>query len=107
MDNTYGITTTNTNADIIPYDGVIGTVSSSSMIGLSRANSTDHPSLFKKVDVDIYTKSTNEQNRELFYIEAGITKIRIYMWLEGQDVDSENKASHGDIRYFLQFTLNP
>ena len=105
--NTYGITTTNTNADIIPYDGVIGTVSSSSMIGLSRANSTDHPSLFKKVDVDIYTKSTNEQNRELFYIEAGITKIRIYMWLEGQDVDSENKASHGDIRYFLQFTLNP
>ena len=29
------------------------------------------------------------------------------MWLEGQDVDSENKASHGEISYFLEFTLNP
>ena len=105
--NTYGITTTQTNASIIPYDGVVGTVSSSSMIGLSKANSTDHPSLFKKVDVDIYTKSSNTQNHELFYLNAGITKIRVYMWLEGQDVDSENKASHGDIIYYLQFTLNP
>ena len=29
------------------------------------------------------------------------------MWIEGQDVDSENNAAYGDIEYFLQFTLNP
>ena len=103
----YGINTTRTNADIIPYDGVVGTVTTSSMVELSRANSTNYPSLFKKVNINIYTKSTNESNHELFYLNAGITKLRVYMWIEGQDVDSENKASHGDISYYLEFTLNP
>ena len=104
---TYGINTTQTNADIIRYDGVVGTVTSSAMVELSDANSTNYPNLFNSVDIDIYTKSENETNKVLYDIPAGITKIRIYMWLEGQDVDSENMASHGDISYYLEFTLNP
>ncbi len=104
---TYGIDTTTTNADIIQYDGVVGTVSNSAMVEVGEANATNYPNLFSNVDVDIYTKSNNNENKELFDIDAGITKIRVYMWLEGQDVDSENKASHGDVTYFLEFTLNP
>ena len=104
---TYGIETTTTDAEIIPYDGVVGTVTSSAMIELSDANATNYPNLFSSVDIDIYTKCNNATNRELFDIEAGITKFRVYMWLEGQDVDSENQASHGDISYYLEFTLNP
>lgn len=104
---TYGIETTTTNASIIPYDGVIGTVTTGAMVDVSEANATNYPNLFSSVDIDIYTKSNNAENKELFAIDAGITKIRVYMWLEGQDVDSENKASHGDISYFLEFTLNP
>ena len=104
---TYGIETTSSNANIIPYDGVVGTVTSGAMVDISQANATNFPSLFNNVAVDIYTKSNNNENKELFTIDAGITKVRIYMWLEGQDVDSENKASHGDISYYLEFTLNP
>ena len=104
---TYNISTTVNNADIIHYDGVVGTVTNSAMVELSEANATNYPNLFSNVDIDIYTKSNNSENKELFNIEPGITKLRIYMWLEGQDVDSENKASHGDVTYFLEFTLNP
>ncbi len=103
----YGIETPMTNASIIPYDGVIGTVTSSASINISDANATNYPNLFSPVNVDIYTKSNNDTNKELFTIDEGITKVRVYMWLEGQDVDSEDRASHGDVRYYLEFTLNP
>ena len=30
--------------------------------------------------------------------------MRIYMWIEGQDVDCENNASGGDLTFNLQFS---
>ncbi len=104
---TYGITVPQTNASALEYDGVAGAVASSLKVGLGNANATNYPDLFKKVDVDILTKKEYQGNNYLFNLDPGITKMRVYLWLEGQDVDSENKASHGDITYFLEFTLNP
>ncbi len=104
---TYQIVTSKNNAEILEYDGVIGTVNNSSKIKLGDANSNNYPGLFKKVDVDIHTKKDYKGNNFLCDLDVGITKMRVYMWLEGQDVDSENKASHGDITYFIEFTLNP
>jgi hypothetical protein len=103
----YGIETTTTNANILTYDGVIGTVTNSAKVNIKSADSKNYPNLFKKVKIDIYTKSAYDKNNYLFDLQPGITKMRIYMWLEGQDVDSENRASQGDISYKLQFTLNP
>ncbi len=103
----YGINTTNTNANVLPYDGVVGTVTNSAKVDIRNANATNYPNLFERVKVDIYTKSAYDNNNYLFDLEPGITKLRIYMWLEGQDVDSENKASQGDVSYKIQFTLNP
>ena len=37
---------------------------------------------------------------------AGITKVRVYMWIEGQDVDCEDHASGGSITYNLQFSID-
>lgn len=37
---------------------------------------------------------------------AGITKIRVYMWVEGQDIDCENSASGAYLTYNLGFTLD-
>ena len=105
--NVYGVATNETNAGILPYSGVISPFTNSAGVKLGEANATNYPSFFKKVDVDIYTQKENSKNNYLFDLEVGVTKIRVYMWLEGQDVDSENKASHGDITYFLQFTVNP
>lgn len=104
---TYGIVVPQINADKISYDGVTSAIANTSKILLSDANATKHPNLFKKVDVDLYTKKEYKGNNFLFNLDVGITKVRIYMWLEGQDVDSENKASQGDITYFIEFTLNP
>jgi hypothetical protein len=42
----------------------------------------------------------------VFTVDEGITKVRIYMWVEGQDVDCEDKASGGSIEYNLQFSIN-
>ena len=41
---------------------------------------------------------------KLFDLKAGVTKVRIYMWVEGQDVDCEDNASGGAVAYNLQFS---
>lgn len=103
----FNIVTTETEGEIIPYDGLINPILLSQNINIKDANSINYPNYFKPVNISVYTKSNNDTNHELFDIRRGITKVKIYMWLEGQDVDSENNASFGDIRYNLQFTLNP
>ena len=40
-------------------------------------------------------------------LSSGVTKFRIYMWIEGQDVDCENYAANSDIEYNLSFSLDP
>lgn len=40
-------------------------------------------------------------------LTAGVTKYRIYMWVEGQDVDCENYASGTYLEYKLSFSLDP
>ena len=87
--------------------GPMNQQTNSAKVNIKEANSSNYPNLFKKVKIDIYTKSAYDKNNYLFDLQPGITKMRIYMWLEGQDVDSENRASQGDISYKLQFTLNP
>ena len=37
-----------------------------------------------------------------FHIDEGITKVRIYMWVEGQDVDCDNSASGTDIAFNIE-----
>ena len=40
----------------------------------------------------------------IFSLAPGVTKIRMYMWIEGQDVDCENDASGGTINFDLEIT---
>lgn len=40
-------------------------------------------------------------------LASGITKYRIYMWVEGQDIDCENFASGTYLQYNLSFSLDP
>ena len=54
------------------------------------------------------SEGTKEKPAEqkIFALTAGITKVRVYMWIEGQDVDCENTASGTDISYNVQFTID-
>ena len=62
--------------------------------------------LFKKVDVDFATEKGFTSNKQVFSIQDGITKVRVYMWIEGQDVDCEDNASIGNFTFTLQLTSN-
>ena len=42
----------------------------------------------------------------VFSLEPGVTKIRVYMWVEGQDVDCENTASGAHLTYKLGFQMD-
>lgn len=70
-------------------------------------NSTDG-GYFQAVTPQIITKAAGIGTtfEKAFDLKAGITKVRVYMWIEGQDVDCENDASGGSISYNLQFSMN-
>ncbi len=104
---TYGINTSTTSANPISYDGVIADISTNNNVLIQNAKASMYPNLFKTVNVKAYTQKNNTQNVEILTISSSITKLRIYMWIEGQDVDCENNASYGDISYNLEFTTNP
>lgn len=52
-----------------------------------------------------FSTAEGELPTEVFaHLAKGISKVRIYMWVEGQDVDCENNASGGTIDFILKFT---
>lgn len=105
--NIYGVDTSLVGGARISYDGIISEISSKENIYLNAAKASLYSNLFKTVDIDIATVNNNGNNTELFQLSGGITKVRVYLWVEGQDVDCENNASVGDISFNLQFTTNP
>ena len=105
--NTYGITTTTENANALSYDGIKNEIKLVDRVYIQNALKTKHPTLFDTVNVDLYTKTSFEDYKSIMDLQAGITKIRVYIWLEGQDVDCENNAAAGNIEFKFQFSLNP
>jgi hypothetical protein len=99
----YNINTQETNASKIEYHGIINNFSRSSNVKTKEANSNYYPNLFVKVPIDIYTTRNNESVNKIFEIESGITKVRIYVWIEGQDVDCENNAASVNVSIDLHF----
>ena len=91
----------------LDYHGVINNIKENDNVLITEANSNRYPNFFRSVRPTIRTQLNNTNNYELINLEAGITKMRIYMWLEGQDVDCEDNASYGDISFQLEFTTNP
>ncbi len=104
--NTYGLNIDEESLSL-SYDGVKSEISSSQGIKASNAKESIYPTLFEKVNISYYTKTDFSENIEVFSLNKGITKIRVYMWIEGQDVDCENDASVGNISLNLQFSKNP
>ena len=101
--DTYGINTTQTGGSVLTYYGVKADITSTANVLLN--DKTDK--FFGLVEPQITTPATGitqEAYKKVFDIQAGITKVRIYMWVEGQDVDCENNASGGSISYNLQFS---
>jgi hypothetical protein len=45
-------------------------------------------------------------DQDWFTLPAGISKVRFYLWIEGQDVDCENNASGDAISFNMNFVLD-
>ena len=99
----YNIITTENNANIIPYYGVANEIPAELELNVSKANSADYPQYFKLVKPNITTIKNDENYHYFTDIAPGITKLRVYIWVEGQDIDCENSASQGSLIINLQF----
>ena len=105
--NTYGIVTTKENGEKLNYDGVTDEITREDNISLSEATEEKNSTKFKRVDIDYATKTNRDSYEKIFDLPSGISKIRIYIWIEGQDVDCENEASVGDAKLTLKLSTNP
>jgi len=103
----YGLTISEETPNRIPYDGIKSVFSANDNITFENANSNVYPNYFASVVPKIITIKGNNQYQDFIELNSGITKIRVYLWLEGQDVDCENGASVGDLSFNLQFSTNP
>lgn len=106
----YGITglTAGTNNAAVSYLGVKADIAEDAAIPLDSDNST-YFSAISFTGNNFSTPSSGIPStayQKLHTFDAGITKLRVYMWVEGQDVDCENYASGGDITYSLQLSTN-
>ena len=107
-----------TPAGQVPYFGVVGSLVVADDVLLSKANPTDTPGTtttttgtkFAAVTPGLATTaawtSGTQYESLISLLPNTIVKLRIYFWIEGQDIDCENHASGGDITLKLQFSLD-
>ena len=100
----YGLDTTTTGGTQLSYDGIKAAIDIGKGVTLKTANKTSFADLFETVTPTISTVKDFDAQQSLLNLKAGITKVRIYMWVEGQDVDCENNASGTDISFNVQIT---
>ncbi len=108
----YGITTLAEGSGNawVPYSGVKAEFADTLGIKREQATQALNSSYFTDVDPDIKTIEGFDASQALTAesgLQSGVTKMRIYMWVEGQDVDCENNASGGEISFYLQFSIVP
>lgn len=106
--DTYGLTTTTSDAARLAYSGVKAEFAEDKKVSVQVDSTTTHAtkysSYFEEVTPTHTTKVGFSENLSAWTFSAGITKVRVYMWVEGQDVDCENSASGGNITYSLSIT---
>ena len=100
----YDIQTSQEGGSKLEYKGVKAEIAKANNIKLN----SDSEDYFDDVTT-VGTKAEGIQSNSYlraFDVAEGVTKVRIYMWIEGQDVDCEDRASGGSLTYNLQFSIN-
>lgn len=111
----HGITIQKTGSAVIPCYGINQVISKGAPVKLINAfygKDLDSGS----TPIDSFTQITPSYSTGVDYtststpvtafsLKQGVTKVRIYMWIEGQDVDCENTASGSDATFKVEFRL--
>ena len=96
--------TINSTTVVSSYYGVKAPIDSTANVALNSTVGTYFGSVTPQIKTGTAgIPSTGYQ--PVFNLAAGVTKIRIYMWIEGQDYDCEDAASGSDLSYNLQFSI--
>lgn len=97
----YGLDIANRDTKKISYYGI-----KSEIVNPVPITSKD-TNYFEIVDNIVYTDNDyspkSNENILLFYLNYGITKVRVYAWVEGQDVDCENNAAGSSFVFDIHF----
>lgn len=104
--NTYGLDIT-VGGPAVPYSGVIAEIDETDNMLVGEATEANFPGFFQDVQPDYLTVEEFTDYVPVFTLPEGITKMRLYMWVEGQDVDAENTASGGNAIFSIQLTVDP
>lgn len=104
------ITITQTDSAVIPTYGInqnIGTGVKliNAFYGKDFDDGNTEIESFTKIIPSYSTKAAMTAQENAFSLKKGVTKMRIYMWIEGQDVDCENSASGSDATFKVEFRL--
>ena len=99
----YEISTQQTGAPKLAYKGVKKDISKTANVLLKSTETEYFADVTPNISTTVAGIPTTKYER-VFDLEAGVTKVRIYMWVEGQDVDCEDNASGGSVSYNLQFS---
>ncbi len=103
--NVYGINVGQTGGSKLAYKGVKAPIAKANNIELDSDDSNYFADVTTVGSVAAGIPTTAYINA--FQVAEGITKVRIYMWIEGQDVDCEDHASGSALSYNLQFSIDP
>lgn len=99
----------------IAYAGLKAETAENSPVALSQITATGAPNLAQNITPTWTSKRDDLVNLPFpdtakeggYALNNGVTKFRIYMWVEGQDIDAENFASGSYLEYNLSFSLDP
>lgn len=83
-----------------------GKAAASDPVVMTAANTTNFQAVNGSLGLKTSTEAQGYPSGTIFSFAAGITKVRVYVWLEGQDIDNEDTASLGTgVGVMLKFKI--
>lgn len=96
-----------TKKNPVPYSGVKAEIDANDKVYMYKAKATNFPAKLANVTPTIWTSNGEVDKKDTtITLKPGITKIRVYMWLEGQDIDCYTGASGTYLNFDLQFQID-
>lgn len=90
----------------LPYSGIKANIAQADNVFFYKAATANYAAKLGAVTPNIITNAANTEKKKLITLKPGVTKMRIYMWLEGQDVDCFTGASGTYLNFDLQFQVD-
>lgn len=108
----YGKTITNTaGQNALAYDALKAEIEENETshyygVALNKTTATENGDSFVTMSPTWTSIKDQESSIGTITLQPGVTKIRTYMWVEGQDVDCENSASGAKLGFNVQFSMD-